>query len=395
MKVSDGRVFDAFCQLLNIFSLQDILTVWLFTLGSYLEYYFPQMIAFFNNIFFYGPMKRITVDKQNIPECVLLCAKPPHERTSKDKALIRMVLFDLIQVNYKVDSYFYTNDTSDTSAYDVLNAFQDKIGSCRYAVYNFWVNSNTEIGLINPKQLMHFVYYPTPNVLYIAFNGTNSFDEILADIYIGKTSVINEFESMLGCAYMLFHHGFHKLVTKPATVVETPIANYKFQAGSGNTSSIVRFIHDFIQNNCNADTKIYFLGHSLGASMCSIVYFYVVLYTKFERSKFLLDVCNVFMYTYGCPRYTNTVIESYLPNADPAFDVKKTVETIVHNNDIVTKIPFGSPNHTLDYVDAFPSTTIRIQAKDSFFQVFRGALSHLPSSYAHALKTEYEAENSK
>lgn len=403
-------LFDFIGGVLNVLSFQNMAAMFLYTLLSYIDFYFPWMIAWFNNIIFYTPNKLINVSDSRayIPEFVTLCARNPRTYTPRETALVRFVLHDWVLLNYKVDAYIYTTPLSPTNVEKIRimyeNVLQVTDEPCEYAVYSFHVWSDTaerctqgvckkaspEIGTIDPNTAVHFVWYPRENVMFVSFNGTNSFNEIIADLYLEKGGVPPEVERALRCDTVLFHYGFHRIVTKEAHVALTPIHNTSFVEEPIPKYSIMHHIQSVVRSRCNDNTKLYFTGHSLGAGMAMVLYVYFIVYIGITGCK--VKARNVYLYTYGCPRASNVIFEKYLRNAAPETSTEN-VQMIVNDNDIVTKVPLRSPNHVIDYVDSFPTSVVRLykDKPSTYFNILRGAYSHI--SYRMILKYEFDKEN--
>ncbi len=373
-----------FGMILGSLGIQNYVTLFLFILLSYIYYYFEFIVKFVNRFF---------VSKYEYDETYFkgasnyLCRNP--DLSEKDQIRVKLFFNELLRLNYHIN-YLYQNGEYNKIK-DIYNAIEREFDGS-FCVYAFNESNEKVIGVINVKKLLLVSKIKTESCDVLLFNiiGTNNFEEIITDIRIETSSIGNTlFKNTDAERSIQIHDGFFKTISKSVDVSKTDICNYDFGVDTTQSSSIIKVIVDIIQQNADENTKIYFSGHSLGGALALLCYLVVVSVFSMSEKK-IIDLKNLFLYTYGSPNISNVSFEKIFKKTYPEANMKN-IHMIINDNDIITQIPFGSLLYLFNYTAPFPNSIERI-TKDSYhsyLNLFSGIKNHFISNYYQALLNEY------
>lgn len=180
-----------------------------------------------------------------------------------------------------------------------------------------------EYKLIVLDTLVYIVFY-SKEYIFIVFKGTTNFKEVISDLDFIQVDDLYNIKGKM-------HKGFHNLILK---------------------DKVVESIKDELEKLIPSSDKIPIIitGHSLGASLATIFYAYLMTIYK--------DY-NVELITFGSPRV-----------GDYEFSKSLISKRIVNGNDIITKIPIIKYNHTENLIKLGSSYSCRVFSDHSLQEYY-------------------------
>lgn len=376
--------FDKTFKFFNMFNLQSIIFDNLYIFSSYVDYFFPNMLDFLDGITFYNFNKNMKIKFIEMEHFTKILSVDDSSIEISDFYLKTYNLYNLILLTYKLDAIYLSN-INRTNISNELNS----LNNCKYCLFSSNIVQNeTDIGNLDSNLNFCTFYYQKENVLIFSFNGSNSFKKWMNNFLICKSYLPLDTDvskdNSLGKSVMV-HLGILSLMTNTLLINTTQYKNFNFGFDEQVSCTLLEFIFDIIIKFSDKDTKIYFNGHSLGAALCSCLFYMLCI----ELTK--KNICvknNLYLYCFGCPKFSNENFESGIDLNKINFPVKN-VYYFVNDNDFISKVPFCSYNNLLDYNVSFPSRIFRLHnsSYSSFFNIPLGIINH--NTYDKILKKYY------
>lgn len=151
--------------------------------------------------------------------------------------------------------------------------------------------------IVEVDNLVYGIFH-TEEYIVISFKGTSTFEDVISDITVIQ---IDDKYSIPG----KIHKGFHDMIL-----------------GNNVCEDINNSINKLILDNDKIHV-IYITGHSMGASISSIMYAYLKVNTKIKLE----------LITYGCPKVGN---KQFSKTSDKTNTIR-----VINGNDLITKVPYS------------------------------------------------------